>query len=78
MTNALYYGPSLIIDKIGFNIYITNVLVNLSDIVTYLPAYLLVEKIERNSMGIKLYALCTLSSLLLVFIIKPEGSDIST
>lgn len=71
MTNALYFGPSLIIDQIGFNIYITNVIVNLSDIVTYLPAFFLVEKIERKSWGIKLYAVCALSALLLTFVTKP-------
>lgn len=30
MTYAMYYGPALIIDEIGFNIYISNVMVNLS------------------------------------------------
>lgn len=45
MTYAMYYGPALIIDSIGFNIYISNIMVNMSEMVTYVPAYLLIEKI---------------------------------
>ena len=30
MTYAMYYGPTLIIDDIGFNIYISSYMVNLS------------------------------------------------
>ena len=29
MTYAMYYGPALIIDSIGFNIYTSNIMVNL-------------------------------------------------
>jgi len=42
MTYAMYYGPSLIIDSIGFNIYISNIMVNLSELVTFIPSYLLI------------------------------------
>lgn len=42
MTYAMYYGPSLIIDSIGFNIYVSNIMVNLSELVTYVPSYLLI------------------------------------
>ena len=42
MTYAMYYGPTLIIEDIGFNIYISNIMVNMSEMVTFLPAYLFI------------------------------------
>jgi hypothetical protein len=45
MTYAMYYGPALIIDEIGFNIYISNIMVNMSELVTFLPAYLYIDRI---------------------------------
>jgi hypothetical protein len=45
MVYAMYYGPALIIDSIGFNIYVSNIVVNLSELVTYIPSYFLIESI---------------------------------
>lgn len=77
VTYAMYYGPALIIDEIGFNIYISNIMVNMSELVTFLPAYLYIDKIERRKGGIILFSVCSLSALLLTFIKKPEDVDIS-
>ena len=77
MTYAMYYGPALIIDEIGFNIYISNIMVNLSELVTFLPAYLFIEKIERKKWGMILFTVCSVSALVLTFIKKPEDEDMS-
>jgi hypothetical protein len=77
MTYAMYYGPALIIDSIGFNIYISNIMVNLSELVTYVPSYLFIEKIERKKMGIILFLIAAISALLITFIKKPEDQDLS-
>ena len=40
MTYAMYYGPTLIIDDIGFDIYVSSWLINLSELLAYVPSYL--------------------------------------
>ena len=45
MTYAMYYGPALIIDTIGFNIYISNYVVQASELFALIPAYFLIENI---------------------------------
>jgi hypothetical protein len=42
MTYAMYYGPALIIDDIGFDIFVSSYLVNLSELVTFIPSYFLI------------------------------------
>jgi len=64
----MYYGPALIIDEIGFDIYISSFMVNISELVTFLPAYLFIEKIPRKYTGIILFLVAILSSLTLVFV----------
>lgn len=76
MTYAMYYGPALIIDDIGFDIYISSYMVNLSELITFLPAYLFIEKIKRRSLGMVLFLVAICSSLALLFIEKPEGCDL--
>jgi hypothetical protein len=71
MTYAMYYGPALIIDDIGFDIYISSYMVNLSELITFLPAYLFIEKIKRRSLGMILFLVAICSSLALLFIEKP-------
>lgn len=68
MVYAMYYGPALIIDSIGFNIYVSNIVVNLSELVTYIPSYFLIENIERRKWGLILMSNCAFCSLLLNFI----------
>jgi hypothetical protein len=42
MTYAMYYGPALIIDDIGFDIFVSSYLVNLSELVTFIPSFFLI------------------------------------
>jgi hypothetical protein len=71
MTYAMYYGPALIIDDIGFDIFVSSYLVNLSELVTFVPSYFFIEKIPRKSMGIVLFTGAATCALLLTFIEKP-------
>jgi hypothetical protein len=45
MTYAMYYGPALIIETIGFNIYISNYVVQASELFALIPSYFLIENI---------------------------------
>ncbi len=39
VTYAMYYGPALIIDEVGFNIFVSSVMIQLSELVVYFPAF---------------------------------------
>lgn len=71
MTYAMYYGPALIIDDIGFDIFVSSYLVNLSELVTFIPSFFLIEKIPRKSLGIILFVVAGFCALVLTFVVKP-------
>jgi len=71
MTYAMYYGPALIIDDIGFDICVSSYLVNLSELVTFIPSFFLIEKIPRKSLGIILFVVAGICALVLTFVVKP-------
>jgi hypothetical protein len=74
-TYAMYYGPVLIVDSIGFDIYTSNVMINLADLASYLPSYFFIEKQPRRFMGVMLFGVATIMAGLLVFIVKPDDCD---
>lgn len=76
MTYAMYYGPALIINDIGFDIYVSSYLVNLSELVTFIPSFFLIEKIPRRRTGMVLFVVAGVCALLLTFIEKPEDCDL--
>lgn len=71
-TYIMYYGPIIIVDTIGFDIYTSNIMLNLADLACYLPSYLIINKQPRRLLGMVLFAIATLMAGLLVFITKPE------
>lgn len=64
---ALYYGPLMLIGNLGLNIYINAIVVVCSEIVIYPFFYFQIDKMARRKVGVLLFALCTVSSLVLVF-----------
>jgi len=67
----MYYGPALIINDVGLDIYSSNLIIQLSEIVIYLPAYFYIDKIKRKNSGIVLFSIASFVSFILVFIEKP-------
>lgn len=68
---ALYYGPVLVIDKIGFNIYVSSYVVQFSELIVYIPLYFIVNKIKRQRSGLILFSVAAICASLLLFITKP-------
>lgn len=67
-TYAMYYGPALIMEEVGFNIFLSGALVQLSEIISYLPAYAYIQKIQRRKTGIILFSIASVFSFILAFL----------
>ena len=75
---ALYYGPALVIDKIGFNIYVSSFVVQISELVVYIPLYFVVDKVPRQKAGMILFSISGVCASMLLFINKPSDCDFCT
>lgn len=70
-----YYGPILVIDKIGFDIFVSSYVVQFSELIVYIPLYLVVDRVPRQKAGMVLFGIAGLCASLLLFITKPVGCD---
>jgi hypothetical protein len=70
-TYMMYYGPILIVGQIGFDIYTTNLVLNLSDLLVYYPLFLIIDKIRRKKSGIILLSIASALSGVLIFVVAP-------
>jgi sugar phosphate permease len=75
MTYAMYYGPVLVINEVGLDIYTTNVMVQLSELLTFIPAFFYIEKISRNSVGKLLFFIAVCAAFVLSFFEEPDECD---
>lgn len=64
----MYYGPTLIIDSIGFNTYATSLVIQFSELVGFIPIYYYIEKVERKKAGIYLLSTIALTALIVALI----------
>lgn len=74
-TYLLYYGPSLIVAQIGFDIYTSQVVVSVSDFLIYYPLMLVIDKIKRKKTCIILFSIATVICIILIFLVTPEKCD---
>lgn len=71
----MYYGPSLIVSSIGFDIYTSEVVLSISDVITYYPLMLMIDKIKRKKYCIILFGIATVICGILIFLVKPDNCD---
>ena len=50
--NILYYAPAMLIDEFGFDFYLNGVIINVSELITYVVSYFVVTKIKRRKFNI--------------------------
>lgn len=74
-TSMLYYGPTLIIDQFGFDIYTSETVLNIADVMCYYPLMLIINKVKRPQTASLLFAVATLMSFILTFVTKPDKCD---
>ena len=75
---VLYYGPVLAIENIGFNIYISSLVVQISELVVYVPLYKFIHKFPRVTAGYVLLSLSGICCFILLFLEKPDDCDFCT
>jgi len=74
-TFFMYYGPTLIVDQFGYDIYTSTTILNVADLLTYYPLMLIVDKIRRKKALIIQFLVATIISGVMVFLVKPEDCD---
>ena len=72
-TGLMYYGPTLIISRFGFDIYTSQTALNIADILNYFPMMVLIDKVYRRKCGMIQFGIATIISFALTFINKPIG-----
>ena len=77
-TYLMYYGPTLIVGQIGFDIYTSTVILNVADLLTYYPLMLIVDKIRRKKSLIIMFGVATVISGVMIFLVKPDDCDACT
>jgi hypothetical protein len=74
-TGMMYYGPTLIISQFGFDMYTSQTALNISDLLTYYPMMVLIDKVYRRKCGMIQFGIATIIAFALTFINKPIGCD---
>ena len=63
----MYYGSMMIMEDLGLDIYSTNFIIQLAEVVVYLPVYAYIDEISRKVVGVSCFMiLAGLSAILIV------------
>jgi hypothetical protein len=65
---SMYYGPMIIISKIGFNMFVSSFALSVSELLVYIPSYLYIEDISRKKAGLIVFLTATISTGVLIFV----------
>lgn len=71
VTLSMYYGPSLIIDEIGFNTFVSSFAIQLSELISYLPCWYFIDKVNRQPTAFWSFFVTMVCSLVIVLVDKP-------
>lgn len=64
----LYYAPVMLISEFGFDFYLNGVLINISELVTYVLTYIFISRIPRRQLALVMFTAALLCSFALVFL----------
>lgn len=75
----LYYGPLILISKLSTNLYISALIVTISEVITFPFTYFYIHKMKRITLGKFMYGISGFSAFVLVFLIpnicEKNGND---
>jgi hypothetical protein len=60
----------MLIDEFGFNFFLNGVLLNCSELITYVVSYFTIAKLRRRHLGLLLFSIALVCSFALVFLHK--------
>lgn len=72
-TNVLYYLPQTLTGQLGFNFYLNGLVVNGSDLTTYLLTYNLITRVRRRVLNVTASLVALVSSFTLIFVHNCNG-----
>jgi MFS family permease len=75
VTFLMYYGPVLIVSQFGFDIYTSNVILNVADLLTYYPLMLMIDKIKRRKACMIQLGGGSIICGILIFLVAPDDCD---
>lgn len=71
-TSFLYFAPLIIIDEFGFDFYINGLIINVTELVTFIYTYFYITSMKRKVFNIAAFAIAFVTSTALIFINKEE------
>lgn len=60
----------MLLDEFGFNFYVNGILINCSELITYIFSYLRITKLKRKKLGLILFFIALICSFALIFLHK--------
>jgi len=66
----LYYGPVMLIDQFGFDFYVNGLIINFSELITYVVSFIFITGFKRRKINIILNSIALCCSFALVFLHK--------
>ena len=70
--DIMYYGPVLLIDQFGFNIYLNGAILSIAELLTYAVTFFFITKIKRRLLSIVVFINTFVFSFILLFINQKE------
>lgn len=64
----MYYGPLMLMEKYNLNVFVSAIVLTMSDILVYPIVYFYVERMRRKLMGKLLFAVAVVSAVGLFFV----------
>lgn len=71
----MYYGSIMVITSLGFDIYASNFVIQLAELVMYLPVYVYVKEMKRKVTGMVSFLVLVGVSGVLILVEVPERCD---
>ncbi len=73
----MYYGPLMLLDQYNFNIYISSVILTLSDMIVYPILYKTIKNMKRKLWGKIFFSIAIACAVILLFIVGTKDSFVS-
>jgi hypothetical protein len=74
--NFLFYSPTLMLADFDFSIFINGIVIGAASAVSYIASYFAINKINRKTLGIVSFTVILILSFTLIFLWKPDGSEL--